>query len=190
MSVENIVMAETDAIPSLAEIQAKCVDFGYPIKFTYECDLRTHTGFLPVEHEGKESGFESYYVPKNSEQLTSLDPYLANSSGLMTVTGGNFREVSVALMYLNAVAQLMDGAYICPDYDVLKKPSEVKDYLDEQIESCLTEMRNEEYKAEDRAARQAKRVEDQATELAAAPPPPSAPDKPRGFLSRLFGKKD
>jgi hypothetical protein len=184
MSVENIIMAETDAIPSLAEVQVKCLEFGYPIKFTHDCDLRTHTGFLPVEHEGKESGFESYYLPKNSEQLTSLDPYLANSSGLMTVTRGDFREVSVALMFLNAVAELMGGAYICPGYDVLKKPGEVKDYLNEQIESCLTEMRNEERKAEERAARQAKRAE----ERAAAPPPP--PEKPRGFFSRLFGKKD
>jgi hypothetical protein len=78
----------------------------------------------------------------------------------------------------------MDGAYICPDYDVLKRPSEVKDYLDEQIESCLTEMRNEERKAEERAARQTKRAE----ERGAAPPPPL--EKPRGFFSRLFGKKD
>jgi hypothetical protein len=184
MSVENIVMAETDVIPSIAEIQAKCLEFGYPIKFTHDCDLRTHTGFFPVEHEGKESGFESYYLPKNSEELTSLDPYLANSSGLMTVTGGNFRETSVALMFLNAAAELIEGAYICPSYDVLKRPGEVKDYLDEQIESCLTEMRNGDRKAEERAARQAKRAE----ERAAAPPP--SPEKPRGFFSRLFGKKD
>ncbi|MBC2776190.1 hypothetical protein [Parasphingopyxis marina] len=192
MSLENIIVVEKDWSLSTADIERKAKELGYQISIA-DCDLKTHSGFLPVRHEDIDTGFEYYFLARGSDDLTSLDSHFANYSGCMTVTRGDFHEASVALIFLNSVADLTNGAYLCPNYDILKKPGEVRGYLDNEISACLSEWTKEEQRKSEREARQERRRKERedASRLIGEDDKPELPDtdKSRGLFSRLFGRK-
>lgn len=83
-----------------AELNDHAEALSVPVKFTYEANLRTHSGFLPVLLGGAESGVETYFI-ENPDFLDSLPPNesidKSNASVVQFRFGGNLKEGATAL---------------------------------------------------------------------------------------------
>ncbi|WP_298470850.1 hypothetical protein [uncultured Erythrobacter sp.] len=184
--MENLVVWQDSGMPTVSEINAKCQDSGHSVEFDSTIEMFNHTGYLPAKLDGHETGFEFYYLSKDSPDLIELDPYFKDSQGVMSVTRGDFRENLVALIFLQAVSQLTDGAYLGLSFDIAKNSADTPGYLQSEIEGMRVEVEREERKAAERLERQKARSETEG-------PPPlhseqkAAPKSKGSFWSRLFG---
>lgn len=83
-----------------AELNDHAEALSVPVKFTYEANLRTHSGFLPVLLGGAEAGVETYFI-ENPDFLDSLPPNEAidksNAPVVQFRFGGNLKEGATAL---------------------------------------------------------------------------------------------
>ena len=174
MSVISLLIIKPQRLPSFEAIKTAAEASGDEIEFHETVDLNSHTGFLPVQVRGRDTGFEYYFDPIPQD---SLLPEAAQygTHHIVTRTGSDFEEGRAALLFLKLAAHLSGGAYVYPDDATIVPPEEVQAYLEEQVlEFDEIILRNDEKAAV------------KATRDGAVPPP----EKPRGFLSRLLGNKE
>ena len=175
MAVEQYVFLNDPQMPSTEVVSDRARALGHDFVVTEAVDLREHRGFLPVNLEGAETGFEAYFMPTG--RIDGLPPEASQWSHFaMTITGGNSVEALAATIYLRVIADLTDGPYWYPD-DGIQDPADVPAYLDDAIESFKVMAAND-------AKRAARR---QVSQPFPEPPPPQPPKG--GFFSRLLGRK-
>jgi len=95
MSMELIVILALQRAPTLDTWQRALDARHTPIQFTYKAELAKHTGFLPVEVNGRSSGF--YFSQDPYSDVASTYPTLASTHIPKPVVysfeyGGNFDE--------------------------------------------------------------------------------------------------
>jgi len=82
------------------ELNSCAKDLDLPIAFTHNADLKTHSGFLPVQITGIKTGVETYF-DEGTETLEMFPPNEAidrKHSGVVTFRwGGDFKEGATAL---------------------------------------------------------------------------------------------
>jgi hypothetical protein len=61
MSVESFVFLNDEKLPAIADLQAALDASGTELRLPEGVDLRSHIGYLSVQHQGQESGFEWYF---------------------------------------------------------------------------------------------------------------------------------
>lgn len=100
MSMTFLAIVGLTCSLTTAELNTKAEKLGLPIVFTYEANLKTHSGFLPVKLAGGDSGVETYYTD-DPKALASLPPNEAVQKGKSAILkfrwGGNFQEGATAL---------------------------------------------------------------------------------------------
>ena len=95
MSMELIIILALQRAPTLDAWQRALDARHIPIQFTYKADLAKHTGFLPVEVNGRRSGF--YFSQDQYSDVASTYPAIASAHMAKPAIysfeyGGNFDE--------------------------------------------------------------------------------------------------
>ena len=174
MSVISLLIIEPEYLPSFEAVKREAETSGGVIELHEPVDLNTHTGFLSVRVHGRQTGFEYYFEPIAQGALPP-ETVEFGTHHIVTRTGSDFEEGRAALLFLQVAAKLSGGAYAYPDDAIIVPPQETQAYLVEQVREYDAVIQDN----DEKAAMQASSRE-----------PSSPPDKPRGLLSRLFGKKD
>ena len=63
MSVISFLIIKRGRLPTMEALQSEAARVGDPIDLIHPADLATHTGFLPVRVQGRDTGFEYYFDP-------------------------------------------------------------------------------------------------------------------------------
>lgn len=132
MSVVSLLVFHPDRLPSIESLRVETVRGGDPIAFSNDVDLRSHTGYLPLNAFGRDTGFEFFFEPVPQGELPDEDLHYG-SHNVVVRTGSDFEEGRAALAFLRIVARLTDAAYVYPDEGIFVPPKEVQSYLDAQI---------------------------------------------------------
>jgi hypothetical protein len=100
MSMTLIAIVSLNCGLTTVDLNNYARDLDLPINFTHETDLRTHSGFLPVNVKGYDTGVETYF-DEESKILKKLPPNEAidsSQSGAITFRwGGSLKEGATAL---------------------------------------------------------------------------------------------
>ncbi len=131
MSVIQLLVMKPERRPDIQSIRDAGVSSETPF-VPEEADLATHTGFLPVEIEGRNSGFEYYFEPIEDGALPD-DATRFGSHQMISRTGGDLAEMLASLAFFQAAAKLSGAAYVYPDDAIIVPPTEVDAYLADQI---------------------------------------------------------
>lgn len=184
MAVEQLLFYDATKLPTCNQIEKNAQSLGYDFTFSSECDLSTHTGFLPVRISGTDTGFEYYFVPvaEVEELPEGFDQSWTHAS--LSATRGDFRELLATQIFFRSLAALTGGAYWYPG-EALTTPDRALADLD----GWIVESQKEVQKIVEREERQAKRVAERS-EQSQLSPQPSTPPKPKSWWSRLLGKED
>jgi hypothetical protein len=131
MSVIQLLVMDAESRPAFEDIldAAAASDVSFiPESF----DLATHTGFLPVDVEGRATGFE-YYFDAIEEGALPEDATRFGSHQMISRTGSDMAEMLASLLFFRATAKLAEAAYVYPDDAIIIPPAEVEGYLTDQI---------------------------------------------------------
>jgi hypothetical protein len=127
MSIElHIFLADSPAL-TVEAWQGAVEAAAFPVVLDGEIDLASHSGFLPVRYDGKQTGFE-FYVDPASDILVAY-PHVAAQVGPRTKCatfrwGGDLLEMCAALSAAASLAKLTKGLYFYPDDDLIYEADE------------------------------------------------------------------
>jgi len=130
-----MLIMRLDQLPSLEGLREKARRSREPIDFNYEFSLKEHTGFLPVQVHGRNTGFEYYFEPIPDGTLPS-EAEQFGSHQIVVRTGGNIEEGRASLVFLKVLAQMTGGAYVYPDDNIVIPPEESVRHIQELIAAC------------------------------------------------------
>jgi len=111
MAVEILVMLCDDRLPTCQEWQRAIDAAAIDIKLEQIDDLRSHSGFLPAQIDGNDSGFEWYYgtiadvLDEGFEGPSEYD----HAAGF--VIHGDLQELACALLAAGCLANAADGVF-------------------------------------------------------------------------------
>ncbi len=116
MSVQQSIAIERPRLPGPSAISSEAQALGFDLVLD-DCDLSTHTGYLPVRLDGDESGFE-WFISDASEYSDFPLPLDLEQRDIVIElsTGSDEKECQAAMICAAAIMKLADGVYF-DDYD-------------------------------------------------------------------------
>jgi hypothetical protein len=132
MSVISLLVSDPVKLPTLKQVELEAAKHGDPLEFPFtEDDLKSFTGYLPVNAFGRPTGFEFYFEKIDDPDLMAR----FGSHALVTRTFSDYEEGRAACIFLKVAARLTSGAYVYPADDVVILPADVEQYLNDEIDS-------------------------------------------------------
>ncbi len=174
MAIEQFVLIDEIHLPLASEINDTSKKLGYDFYIDETENLSSHSGFLPIRLNGKDTGFETYYIPIKDIQEIPNEFHENKTNVVITRTFSDFKELYSATIYLRIIVEISNDACLYEEGQI-KNKSECIDYFESQI----TEIK--------------KYIEEQKNDLNIKQNPKNNHDKLnnkiRGFFSVLMGKK-
>jgi len=134
--MELLVIFALSKAPSLEAWQTELASSKAPVRFVEKVDLLKHSGFLPMQVQGRNSGF--YFLRENFTELASHHKALTtlsvkNPSVYSLGYGGHFDECAAAFYSAAALVRLTGGSAFEPQGGTIMSESE----LIEAAKTCL-----------------------------------------------------
>jgi hypothetical protein len=118
MSMSLYVVLALKTMPSPEEINLDAKELNIPIEISVDADLSKHTGYLPINVSGNDSGVEVYVFPASEledviPQSESID--FGNSIAVEFRWGGNFKEAIAAFYTAQVLTMKYNGVAFDPE---------------------------------------------------------------------------
>ena len=117
MSNALYVYFHRSLLPSVEVWTSALAEAGYPMVFDEAVDLETHIGYLPVEYDDDETGFEFMVAPLNASAPENAALPLGDRDAMAEFDWRTEDEFLVACAAAGVLARLTNGVYVDPVSD-------------------------------------------------------------------------
>jgi hypothetical protein len=142
MSLELYVCLQQARLPTVKAWEEALQAEGFDLTFDDEFALTDHSGFLPVVHNGVDTGFEFYLDPLDDDALPYPEARSAASDCDQVAAfrlGGDERELAAALCASAVLAKMTGGVYYNSTEGLAQRGSASIDAAREMVTLLLTE---------------------------------------------------
>jgi hypothetical protein len=130
VSLDLLVIFATSNAPNADAWSQALSEAHAPVSFSLTVDLRHHTGFIPVQVHGRESGF--YFGTESYNDVVALYPaisklHLAKPTIYSLSYGGHFDECAAAFFSASVLVSRFHGVAFDPQSGALMTAKQLAD---------------------------------------------------------------
>ncbi len=143
MSIEMSSYADSQKLISATQWKEAIMKLGYNVEIDDEIDMKEFSGYLPVLHNGQQSGFEYYFDIVKDEEITELKLPYQKCIAITLRTGSDFDELACATAAIAGFCIATEGIIHEPIEDIFIGHTECKDWAEKEYKSSISLLTNE-----------------------------------------------
>jgi len=128
MSMSLYLVLALKTMPTTDEINLSAKELNIPIVVSHVDDLSKHSGFLPIQVSGNDSGVETYILSASEAKEIIPNKGALDLNNSITVKfrwGGNFKEASAAFYTAQTLTLKYNGVVFEPESGMFLEPQQL-----------------------------------------------------------------